>query len=217
MRLLIDGEWFDAVSSEGQYESDFEAIVKSRAGSLFPSFKVVPFRLPVESEEGRRIPDLALIDRDYRYWWVVEVEMAHHSLNGHVLPQVEVFSRGKYGEEHSAYLADRSENLDQASLADMIKGPQPRVLVVVNRNVPEWIEPIHRRDGLVAVVEVFRSSRNRHILRINGDYPEGADANVVSGCRLDPSLPGLLELDSPAALEGVSKACHEGARRRIMR
>ncbi len=200
MRLLIDGEWFDAISSEGQYESDFESIVRSRANSLFPTYEVVPFQTPVESEEGRRIPDLALIDRDYRHWWVVEVEMAHHSLHSHVLPQVEVFSRGRYGEEHSTYLARRSINLDQALLVDMMKGPQPRVLVVVNRNVPDWIEPIHRRDGLVAVVEVFRSGRNRHILRINGDYPESTATNVVSDCRLDANLPGLLELDSPAAL-----------------
>lgn len=203
MRLLFSEEWFDAVSSEGQYESDFESMILSRAMSLFPQFHTVPFRIPVESEEGRKIPDMALIDRNYRYWWVVEVEMAHHSLHSHVLPQVEVFARGRYGEEHANHLANKRDDLNRASLQDMIMGAQPRVLVVVNRSVPNWIEPIHRLDGLVTVVETFRSGRNQHILRVNGDYPEGEDGNIASLCRLDNVLPNLLQVDSPATL-GVS-------------
>ena len=200
MRLLFDQEWYDAVSSEGQFETTFEDLISSRAGSLFPNYHVVPFKIRVESEDGRKIPDLALIDRDYRYWLVVEVEMAHHSLNGHVIPQVEVFTRGKYGQEHCDYMVGKYDNLNHAALTDMIKGAQPRVLVVVNQAVPSWIEPIHRLDGLVAVVEVFRSETNQHILRINGDYPPRNDAAVVSYCRLASAMPRLLQIDSPAAL-----------------
>ena len=200
MRLLLSEEWFDTVSSEGQYESDFESLILSRRNALFPHFHVVPFRMPVESEEGRKIPDLALVDFTYRFWWVVEVEMAHHSLYGHVIPQVEVFARGKYGEEHASHLASRRDDLDRSALQDMIMGAQPRVLVVVNRNVPDWIEPIHRLDAMVTVVEIFRSGRNQHILRVNGDYPEGEDAHIASLCRLDGILPNLLQVDSPASL-----------------
>ena len=200
MRLLLSEEWFDAVSSEGQYESDFESVILSRANSLFSKFHVVSFRRPVESEEGRKIPDLALVDFTYRFWWVVEVEMAHHSLYGHVIPQVEVFARGKYGEEHANHLASRRDDLDRAALQDMIMGAQPRVLVVVNRNVPDWIDPLRRLDAIVAVVEIFRSGRNQHILRVNGDYPESQDAHIESLCRLDDALPSLLQVDSPAAL-----------------
>ena len=200
MRLLLSEEWFDALSSEGQYESDFESVILRRANMLFPKFHVVPFRMAVESEEGRKIPDLALVDFAYRFWWVVEVEMAHHPLYGHVIPQVEVFARGRYGEEHANHLGSRRDDLDRAALRDMIMGAQPRVLVVVNRNVPDWIEPIHRLDAIVAVVEVFRSGRNQHILRVNGDYPETEDAQIASVCRLDSTLPNLLQVDSPATL-----------------
>ena len=200
MRLLLSEEWFGSVSSEGQYESDFESVILSRANLLFPQYYVMPFRIPVESEEGRKIPDLALVDFLYRFWWVVEVEMAHHSLYGHVIPQVEVFARGRYGGQHANHLASTRDDLDKAALRDMILGAQPRVLVVVNRNVPDWIEPIHRLDAIVTVVEVFRSGRNQHILRINGDYPEGEDAHIASLCRLDSTLPNLLQVDSPAAL-----------------
>ena len=200
MRLLLSEEWFEAVSSEGQYESEFESVILSRASSLFPQFIVVPFKTPVESEDGRKIPDLALVDLSYRHWWVVEVEMAHHSLRGHVIPQVEVFARGRYGEEHANHLANSRADLDKSALQDMMRGAQPRVAVVVNRSVPEWVEPIHRLDAILTVVEVFRSSRNQHILRVNGDYPEAAGSQIATRCRLDGTLPNLLQVDSPAAL-----------------
>ena len=200
MRLLVKEEWFETVSSEGEYESDFESIVLSKSSILFPEYYTLLFKMPVESENGRRIPDLVLVDRKYRHWWVVEVEMAHHSLNGHVLPQVDVFTHGKYGEEHKEYLIARSKALDPTALADMIKGAQPRVLVIVNRNVPNWIRPIQSIGGLVSIVEVFRSGRNDHILRVNGDYPSADAEEVVSTCRLDDLMPRLLQIDSPAAL-----------------
>ena len=206
MRLLLNQEWYEAVSSEGQFEADYESLIRNHASSLFPEYQTVAFKTPVESEEGRRIPDLALIDRHYRYWWVVEVEMAHHSLYGHVIPQVEVFARGKYGREHVSYIFSRSNTLNHQSLADMIKGAQPRVLVVVNQSVPTWMDPIHRLDSLVTIVEVFRSGRNQHILRINGDYPSNSDTSVLSSCRLDSAIPRLLKVDSPAALGIESNA-----------
>ena len=200
MRLLVSDEWFDVVSSEGQYETDFESIVVAHAVDLFPQFHVIRFRAPVESEDGRKIPDLALLDREYRFWWVVEVEMAHHSLASHVLPQVEVFARGKYSEVHADYMAAQRNDLDRVALQDMVKGAQPRVLVIVNRNVPDWIAPIRNIDGLVTIIEVFRSGRNRHILRVNGDYPLAGDSHIASRCRLDSVLPNLLLVDSPASL-----------------
>ena len=200
MRLLFEQEWFEPVSSEGQYETEFEDIIKTKAGSLFPDYHLVSFKKPVDSEDGKRIPDFALIERNYRCWWVVEVEMGHHSLNSHVIPQVEVFSRGRYGLSHCDYLLKKCTALQRPSIVDMIKGAQPRVLVIVNRPVPDWIDALHKLDCFLAVIEVYRSSRNNHILRMNGDYPSVSDANVVSMCRLDSAMPRLLEIDSPAAL-----------------
>ena len=69
MRLLFDQEWYEPVSSEGQFETAFEDLVRGRAPSLFPDYLVVPFKTPVESEEGRKIPDFALVDYNYRNWW----------------------------------------------------------------------------------------------------------------------------------------------------
>ena len=79
-RLLFDGEWYEAVDGRSWYESDFEAVIEAHATSLFPDSHILPFKIAVESEHDRKIPDLALVDHEYRQWSVIEVEMAHHSL-----------------------------------------------------------------------------------------------------------------------------------------
>ena len=106
-RLLIDDEWYEAIDGRSWYERDFESVVEAHAHALFPSCHVIPFKIAVESEHGRKVPDLALVDTAYREWSVVEIEMAHHSLRGHVIPQVEVFAQGAYGEEHVQHLTGR--------------------------------------------------------------------------------------------------------------
>lgn len=200
MRLLLDGEWFEPVSSAGMYEHDFEVMLCQQAGMLFPEYHLAPFKIGVETQYERRIPDLALIDRQYRHWWVVEVELAHHSLNGHVLPQLEVFAQGQYGAEHEQYLLQNAPGLSAGSLRELLKNSQPGVLVLVNRDVPEWVEPVNRLGGQVMVVQVFRSDRNRHILRVDGETPAALSSEVVSVCRPDPLLPSFLQVDSPASL-----------------
>lgn len=199
-RLLIDGDWHYPIASESQFESDYEALIVSQADLLFPGCYLVPFKVPVESEEGCKIPDLVLIDSQYRQWWVVEIEMAHHSLERHVMPQVEVFSRGKYGSEHVAYLLNHSGSLDRASLENMLKGSQPRVLVIVNRSVPGWYEPIHRLNGMLVVIEVFRSSRNRYTLLANDDWPGVDPEHVITTCQVDNVIRTFLKINSPAGL-----------------
>ena len=199
-RLLIDDEWYEAIDGRSWYERDFESVVEAHAHALFPSCHVIPFKIAVESEHGRKVPDLALVDTAYREWSVVEIEMAHHSLRGHVIPQVEVFAQGAYGEEHIRYLAGRLGSPDPMVVSDMIKGAQPRVLVVVNEETPDWAEPIRRAGGELLVVEVFRSVRNHHSLRVVGTYASGIVAQVLTACRLDPMLPNMLVIDSPAGL-----------------
>ena len=62
----------------------------------------------------------------------------------------------------------------------MVKGAQPRVVVVVNEDVPAWTQPIRNAGGEVLVVEVFRSLRNRHSFRVIGEYAVAMLAEVVT-------------------------------------
>jgi hypothetical protein len=198
-RLLLRGEWYDPVSPESIYEKDFERLLLAQAEALYPSYRLVPFKRTVQSRAGTGIPDLALIDKEYRSWWVVEVELGHHPLRQHVEPQVEIFTTAAYGESEAAFLAAKNHELDYAALREMMRGAPPRVLVLVNRAVPSWASSLSQWGALTGVVEMFRSARNNVILRINGEHPQDL-GGFLSICRADPYMPRSLIVDSPAAL-----------------
>src|SRR3712207_8600447 len=62
----------------------------------------------------------------------------------------------------AAYLCAQSSALNGRAVLDMMKGTQPRVLVIVNVQCPHWIEALDRLDAHLTVFEIFRSERNRH-------------------------------------------------------
>jgi hypothetical protein len=200
VRVLYRGDWFDPLARPGALsELEFEKLVFQEAEYFFPNFAMVKYRLDVASDEGNRRPDFALIHREYKSWWVVEVELIHHSLHGHVLPQVAVFAAGTYGPALAEYFASDSAELDVHAVSEMIKGSPPRVLVIANAYSEEWERALVPYGALLVVVEVFRSSRNRHLFEYRGAELEG-DPDVVTVCRRDHLLPRLLIVDSPAAL-----------------
>lgn len=198
-RLLFDGEWYEPLAADSMFETDYESLLLDRAEDLYPSFHMVRFKRKVFSEYGNGVPDLALIDHEYRAWWVVEVELGSHSLSGHVESQVQVFSRAKYGQEDAAFLASNASHLDGAKLEQMMRGTQPRVLVIVNQARPEWTTWLRKYDALVGVAEMFRGRNNRIVLRVNGEHPEPLP-NVLSRCTVDALLPRAFVVSSPANL-----------------
>lgn len=197
--LLVEGERYEGLSSAAFLEHEYEALLLNGAEALFPALHVVRFKTPIVYESVMKRPDLALIDPRYRTWWVGEVERADHSLERHVLPQVEVFARGEYGAQHAAELANAAPQLDHAAIDRMMRGSQPGVAVIVNASVPGWVEPLRRAGAALVVVEVFRSARDRLIYRQNGAdlSPAGDELSV---CRLDSVFPRLLAVESPARL-----------------
>ncbi len=204
-RFLLGDEWFDQLSSTALYESEYERLLLSNARALFPDYHVVEFKPIVQSEYGTAKPDLALVDRELRLWWVVEVELAHHSLNGHVLPQVEILTAGHYGSSEAELLTQSIPELDSEAASDLVKGAQPPVLVIVNHARSGWHEAIAQLGASLMIAEIFRSGRNAHAIRVNGTYPTIA-GDFVSDCILDRSLPGLLVVQSPARLDASQGA-----------
>jgi hypothetical protein len=199
-RILINGEWYEQVAPTALYESEFETIILNQAAVLYPEYVATEFKTLISNGEGDSAkPDFALVDRQYREWWIVEVEMGHHSLDHHVLPQIRTFASGLYSRSEAEYLAARNPALDTKRLFTLMKGSPPRVLVIVNTPKPDWIVALGRYDTLLAVFEIFRSSMNRHVYRVNGQHP-ASSPDVLSECHCDPLLPGFLVVSAPAAL-----------------
>jgi hypothetical protein len=198
-RILFNGEWFEEVSTTALYETEFEQLVMNHSNILYPDYIAVPFRQTVSDEFGSARADFALIHSQYRDWWVVEVEMGHHSFTGHVLPQVTILANAQYGVEQAQALCTQNPQLEVSRISDMLKGQQPRVLVVVNIPRPDWKEPLARQDALLAVFEIFRSVRNQYIFRVNGEHPP-RKVDAISKCHFDKILPRLLVVESPGVL-----------------
>lgn len=199
-RLLVNGLWYEAIASRSWMERDFERIVIARAEQLFPGWRCAEFRETVEGEDGvRKRPDLALVDRHCRQWWVVEVELAHHDLYSHVLPQVDAFRTGRYGDRHAIALATALPDLGIDRLTLMMLGVPPQVLVLVDSPNTNWYRPLREHGVGLGIVEPFRDESNHLILRLNGDQPE-LPGEVISRCSRWQQLRRLWKVHSPATL-----------------
>lgn len=201
-KILFNNEWFYELSPGGTYESEFEKIILQESEMLFPESFMIPFKTTIFSDTDSAKPDFALIDNKYRAWWVVEVEMGVHSLAQHVMPQVETLSKASYREKEAFYLCQQKSILNYDRVVDMMKGKPPQILVIVNTLVPEWQKELKRHNAIVLFFQIFRSEKNKHIFRVNGDSPLLPESDtVISECYCDPLIPRLLVIDTPSGLE----------------
>lgn len=199
-KLVANGQVFTGLGTSEMFEIEFERLIAQAAPQLFPGWHFVPFQAPVTSSRGdTRKPDFALIDQRYRAWWVVEIEMAQHPFENHVMPQVEVLWDGLFGEEHVRYLLEQAPHLDQQALQSMMRGEHPRVYVLVNMPCPEWETPLVRFGAALGVVQVLRSDQNRYALCLDGFQPEPPGISVTR-CHRDSTIQKFMVVESPAAL-----------------
>jgi len=201
-RLLTSSSTLEAVNSRSWLEGDFEELVVSLSPEIFPRWTCVPFSETVEGDDGtRKQPDLALIDLHYREWWVVEVELAHHDLRGHILPQVQAFQTGSYGDTHARALHRAQPSLDLDRLKAMMLGEPPKVIVIADSPsvVAEWQQPLRAISVRLGIAEPFRSRGLELILRLNGDQPEPPGESLTRCSRL-PNIRRMWKVHSPASL-----------------
>jgi hypothetical protein len=198
-RLLIDGEWYDRINTNALYEDEFERLLIANAQHFIPSFKVCSFKVIVESDAGTAKADLAFIEHNYRQWVVVEVELGHHPFGGHVLPQARRLRSGVYTEKHAEYLKKKDPSLDASRLYDMVKGEQPRVLVLANEITPQWEHELNRIDVSVYTFAIFKSDKEHYVFETDlaiSSLPE----EILTLCRRDKIIQSWLLVNSPAAL-----------------
>lgn len=199
-RILHNSEWYDPVSPDSVYEPEFEDLVIQHAPVLFPDYHCVRYSRLVTSPAGDSRADLALVDREYRSWYVVEIELASHSLAGHVLPQMQRLSLARYSESDAEWIAERSPSVDLDRLKLLVESTSPSFIVVVNAPVPRWIEPLRGLGVTVAVVEPFRDRLDRHLLRINGEQPAVASEALTTLTRGIDWFRRYHRFDNPGAI-----------------
>lgn len=202
-RIFFKESWFNSVRSNSWNEADFENLVISKAGDLFPGWIPVKFKTDVVGNDGvTKRPDLALIDPKYRKWCVIEVELAHHDLYAHVLPQIEVFCSGSYGNEHAQYLKGQNDRLDLFRMIQMMNGLMPEVLVAVDRPDTNWKKPLKEVGALLGIIEPFRGPNDEILFRINGDQVDLPGQTLT---RCSRYLRRYWKVHSPATLPASTR------------
>src|SRR5690348_4144892 len=81
----------------------------------------------------------------------------------------------------------------------MVKGEQPRVIVVANEFNPTWERELNRIGVDVFTLQIFKSDREHYVFETDlaiSPLPE----TTLTFCRRDRTIQSWLHVNSPAAL-----------------
>lgn len=202
--IYQNGIKHDLVKSGALYESQYEIIVKENLLKMFPDIVLVDFKKTVSSEFGTAQADFAIIRKDYKQWWVVEVELAHHSFEGHVWPQVNTLNNAYYGYDEACYLNQKNPVLELESLIQMMRGEPPKVIVIVDRDKSEWKRIFDLHDIGLITMQPYLSVFNKYILLVDGSL-DLYQADIVTEIKLAESLGSFWKVQAPISLAKYEK------------
>lgn len=114
-------------------EHQFEEQVLRVANHIMPSYKIAHWKPLIRDWKGRAAkPDLALISQELDDWYVVEVELASHSISGHIAPQLETLRNGVYDRSLVPSLKKAFPFENDDSLSRLV-GRDPGLLCIVDQ------------------------------------------------------------------------------------
>ena len=117
---------------EPNSEKEFEEQVLRVAGVLMPNFEVASWKPLIRDRHGHGArPDLAMVSHDLEIWYVIEVELASHSIRGHIAPQLETLGNGVYDSSLVRSLSNSFPSKDVEALTRMVHR-EPGLLCIVN-------------------------------------------------------------------------------------
>lgn len=122
-------------------EADFETVAIRILRVSYPNCAIFPFRPVVSFDGANWQPDLALVDKSHRFWFVVEVETVNHHLEKHIIPQALAFAEGRYGDNAIDVLA-RELGLRQSEAATFLNYIPRYVAVVSNHFDHSWTKKL---------------------------------------------------------------------------
>lgn len=173
MRKLLTGNChpdniFQLVDPTQFVEGDFEAEVVKALTCLMPDYLCGVFAGAFVLEGERRVADLALVHKSLSHWFVVEVELAGHSFEHHVLPQVRCFRYGEPEDSCVTSLVRAFGDLTRDQAASLLSHI-PRYVAVVG-NLPDsvWATKLSAVDAQYLTVSVYEDRNGRTAHEVEG-------------------------------------------------
>ena len=114
-------------------EREFEMQVLRVSRELMPGFKTSSWKPLIRDWHGHGAqPDLAMLSHDLESWYVIEVELASHSVSGHIAPQLETLRHGVYDGSLVPSLLKAFPTEDEEALTRMTRR-EPGLLCIVDQ------------------------------------------------------------------------------------
>jgi hypothetical protein len=201
VKIVRPGSVYRPISSLSFYESDYVASVLHIRNDIFPGFFCGPFTPLVESEHGTSRPDLVLVDERYRNWFVVEVELEHHSLSGHVEPQIRRLANGVYTDVHAEALFNALPGTSLTDLTRLVRSTQPGVVVIVPELRASWMPSLKALGATLVVLQVLEDGEGNRLYKIEGEEVEGYESHVIGVAQRTPAIRIALSVSGLAAEE----------------
>lgn len=173
MKKLLIGECHDddifyQVDPTEFSEIDFEAEVVKALSCLQPDYWCGIFAGCFVYEEERRCADVALLHKTMSHWFVVEVELAGHSLEHHVLPQVRCFRYGDPDPSCTTSLTRAFPFLTPEQAATLLLYVPRFVAVAGNLPDPGWTQSLRVMDVQHLTVSIYRDRNGRSAHEVEG-------------------------------------------------
>jgi hypothetical protein len=162
MSMLIVGECkqdhrYELLDPTALTEWEFENHVAKALMCYRPTYVCAPFHGTFNFDGTSNRPDLALVARDGSHWFVIEVELASHSLDGHVIPQVRTLRYGTPEDDCIASLA-KGLGISTGQARQLLTNVPRRVGVVANRRLVEWERALRAVEVELLTVSVYRAT-----------------------------------------------------------
>lgn len=224
MKRLLTGECnedniFQLVDPTMFVEIDFEAEVVKALTCLFPDYWCGVFAGMFILEGERRSADLALIHKSLSHWFVVEVELAGHSLDGHVLPQVRCFRYGEADQTCASSLLAAFSFLNREQANALLAYIPRYVAVVGNMPDPKWAGALRALDVQYLTVSVYRDRNGRSAHEVEGRLIARTESlgfarfsaidnclRINKGCGLPPGAVQIIDQFGNPALWTIREA-----------
>src|ERR1035437_4963665 len=147
---------FELTDPSGVKEPEFEEVVVRVLNHLQPGCIIFPFHPKVHHDDAVWMPDLAVVDKGFAYWFVVEVEIATHHLEKHVIPQVTAFCEGRY-EENTAAILSAALNVKKERAETLLATIPRDVIVVSNKRDEKWNQKLMALGVQHILIDTYRN------------------------------------------------------------
>ena len=195
------GSKYALVESNSWSEDYFERVIQNFAEVIFPFHHCFPFKFDMYYLGNKVRPDLILIEKNFRDWWLVEVELEHHSWLAHIQFQINKILNAEISEVHIEKLKKHERVLEFSKLQYLMRNVKHKTLVIVDSEPKSWMDELQTTEARLMTIQVYRNAQNEHIIRCDTSLPQTGSPIVSYLSPVKESLvPGWLEVESPQHL-----------------